>query len=50
MSVGFEVIKEIENGDAAVKYLQDPSIHVDHLFVDVEMPIMNGIQVVMITP
>jgi len=46
LSVEFVVIDEIDNGGAAVKVLQSPILHVDYLFIDVEMPVMDGIQVV----
>lgn len=46
LSVDFVIVDEISNGGAAVKVLQDPATHVDYLFIDVEMPVMDGIQVV----
>lgn len=46
LSVEFVVIDEIDNGGAAVKVLRSPALHVDYLFIDVEMPVMDGIQVV----
>jgi len=46
LSVEFAVVDEIDNGGAAVKVLQNPSLHLDYLFIDVEMPVMDGIQVV----
>lgn len=45
LSVEFNVVDEIDNGGAAVLKLQDPKRAPDFLFVDVEMPVMNGIEV-----
>jgi YesN/AraC family two-component response regulator len=45
-SVDFKVIDEIPNGTQALNTLKNPNIQVDYLFVDVEMPIMDGMQLV----
>ena len=46
LSVDFVVIDEIDNGGAAIAKLKNPNLYVDYLFIDVEMPVMDGIQVV----
>jgi len=46
LSVKFDVIDEFENGGAAVEKLKNQAPGVDFLFVDLEMPVMDGIEVV----
>ncbi|HSV95613.1 MAG TPA: response regulator [Spirochaetota bacterium] len=46
LSVKFDVIEEIDNGGAAVEKLKNQNLRVDYLFVDVEMPVLNGVEVV----
>lgn len=46
LSVDFIVIDEIDNGGTALKVLKNPILHVDYLFIDVEMPVMDGMEVV----
>jgi YesN/AraC family two-component response regulator len=46
LSVDFTVIDEIANGSLALQILKNPNLVVDYLFVDIEMPIMDGIQLV----
>jgi DNA-binding NarL/FixJ family response regulator len=46
LSVEFTVTDEIGNGGAAVTKLKNPNYKVDYLFIDVEMPVMDGIAVV----
>lgn len=45
LSVEFNVIDEIDNGGAAVLKLENSRFPPDFLFIDVEMPVMNGIEV-----
>ncbi len=45
LSVEFNVTGEIDNGGAAVLKLSDGKFPPDFLFVDLEMPVMNGIEV-----
>lgn len=46
MSVKFDVIDEFDNGGAAVEKLKNRDPRVDFLFVDYEMPVMDGLEVV----
>jgi DNA-binding NarL/FixJ family response regulator len=46
LSVEFVVTDEIDNGGTAVSMLKNPNYKIDYLFIDVEMPIMDGISVV----
>jgi two-component system, chemotaxis family, chemotaxis protein CheY len=46
LSVDFTIIEEISNGSLALQILKNQSLRVDYLFVDVEMPVMDGIQLV----
>ncbi len=46
LSVKFDVIEEIDNGGAAVEKLKKPNLRLDYLFIDVEMPVLDGVEVV----
>jgi YesN/AraC family two-component response regulator len=46
LSVKFDVISEFENGGAALSALSNPGVQVEYLFIDVEMPVMGGIDLV----
>lgn len=46
LSVKFDVIDEIENGTAAVLKVKNGEIAPDYMFIDVEMPLLNGVGVV----
>lgn len=46
LSVKFDVIEEIDNGGAAIEKLKNPNLRPDYLFIDVEMPVLNGVEVV----
>lgn len=45
LSVEFNVVDEMDNGGTAVLRLENSKYPSDYLFVDVEMPVMNGIEV-----
>jgi DNA-binding NarL/FixJ family response regulator len=45
LSVEFNVTDEMDNGGTAVLKLENSRYLPDFLFVDVEMPVMNGIEV-----
>ncbi|HQO40710.1 MAG TPA: response regulator [Spirochaetota bacterium] len=45
LSLEFNVIYEVDNGGAAVVKLEVPENRPDYLFIDLEMPVMNGIEV-----
>jgi YesN/AraC family two-component response regulator len=42
LSVGFNIIDEINNGELAVQKLTSGNLIPDYLFVDMEMPMLNG--------
>jgi two-component system, chemotaxis family, chemotaxis protein CheY len=46
LSVDFMILDEIANGALALQILKNPMLNVDYLFVDVEMPILDGISLV----
>lgn len=46
LSVDFTIIDEFANGLLALQMLRNKSPKVDYLFVDIEMPIMDGISFV----
>ncbi len=46
LSVKFDVIDEIDNGSLAAMKIKNGALKPDYLFVDLEMPIMNGIELV----
>jgi len=46
LSVKYDVIDEIDNGGAAIEKLKNPNLRPDYLFIDVEMPVLNGVEVV----
>jgi DNA-binding NarL/FixJ family response regulator len=46
LSVKFDVIEEIDNGSAAVEKVKNKELNPDYMFIDVEMPLLNGIDVV----
>lgn len=46
LSVNFNVIEEFENGATAAMTIKNKNIQPDYMFVDVEMPVMNGIELV----
>lgn len=45
LSVEFNVIDEIDNGGLAVEKLSTPNFQPEFLFIDYEMPILSGIEV-----
>jgi len=45
LSVEFNVTEEMDNGGTAVLKLENTRFPPDFLFIDVEMPVMNGIEV-----
>lgn len=45
LSVEFNVIAEIDNGGLAVERLSNPNFQPDFVFIDYEMPILSGIEV-----
>lgn len=45
LSVEFNVVDEMDNGGTAVLKLENSRFPPDYLFIDVEMPVMNGIDV-----
>lgn len=45
LSLEFNVIYEVDNGGAAVVKLEGPGTRPDYLFIDLEMPVMDGIEV-----
>jgi YesN/AraC family two-component response regulator len=44
LSVQFIVIEEFDNGGLALEQLRDTRVMPDILFIDVEMPVMDGIE------
>jgi YesN/AraC family two-component response regulator len=46
LSVKFDVVNEFTNGMLALQAFKNNSVKTDYLFVDIEMPVMNGIQFV----
>lgn len=45
LSLEFNVIYEVDNGGAAVLKLEGPGNRPDYLFIDLEMPVMDGVEV-----
>lgn len=45
LSLEFKILDEIDNGGAAVHKLVPGITEPDYLFIDLEMPVMNGIEV-----
>lgn len=45
LSLEFNVIYEVDNGGAAVIKLEAPGNRPDYLFIDLEMPVMDGVEV-----
>jgi DNA-binding NarL/FixJ family response regulator len=46
LSVSFNVIAEISNGELAASRIKSRDVSPDYLFIDVEMPLMDGITLV----
>jgi two-component SAPR family response regulator len=46
LSAEFSVIKEIPNESIALQKLKSLLLHIEYLFVDVEIPLMDGIQLI----
>ncbi|TAL33942.1 MAG: response regulator [Spirochaetes bacterium] len=46
MSVQFNVIMEIENGATAEMIIRNKNLKPDFMFIDIEMPVMDGITLV----
>ncbi len=46
LSVKFDVIEELDNGSAAMEKIKKEQLRPDYMFVDVEMPQLNGIELV----
>ena len=46
LSISFNVIAEFDNGALAVNKIKSRDVYPDYMFVDLEMPILNGIGVV----
>lgn len=45
LSLEFNVIYEVDNGGTAVVKLEGPGSKPDYLFIDLEMPVMDGVEV-----
>ena len=45
LSVEFNIVAEIDNGGLAVEQLSNPKFQPDFVFIDYEMPILSGIEV-----
>lgn len=45
LSLEFNVINEVDNGGTAVVKLEGPGSKPDYLFIDLEMPVMDGVEV-----
>lgn len=45
-SVHFDVIDEIDNGGTAAEKLKKHEIHPDFIFIDIEMPVLDGVSLV----
>jgi DNA-binding NarL/FixJ family response regulator len=48
LSVEFNVIDEIDNGGLAVEKLKNSRYQPDYLFIDYEMPVLSGVEVLKI--
>lgn len=46
LSVGFEVMAEADSGKAVIDIYNNNSVEPDFMFVDIEMPEMNGVDTV----
>jgi DNA-binding NarL/FixJ family response regulator len=46
LSLQFKVIDEAENGEIAMHKIRTSKIQPDFLFIDMEMPLMNGIETI----
>ena len=46
LSLHFKVLDEAENGEIAMHKIQTSKIQPDFLFIDMEMPLMNGIETI----
>jgi len=46
LSLQFKVIDEAENGEIAMHKIQTSKLQPDFLFIDMEMPLMNGVKTI----
>jgi len=46
LSMQFKVVSEAENGDVALKRIKTANLRPDFIFIDMEMPVMNGLETI----
>jgi len=46
LSMQFKIISEAENGEVALKRIKTANLRPDFIFIDMEMPVMNGLEAI----